>query len=81
MSRREPETQWRYLLNIDPDHLEVHDLDNEKAGKNGCQIDEIFRANNARYLRVNGENQMALWLKTNEIYDGCRYCLPKYHRK
>jgi hypothetical protein len=81
VSRRQPETQWRYLLNIDPDHLEVHDLDNEKTGENECQIDDIFRAKNARYLRVHNEDQMASWLKNNPIYDGCRYCLPRYHRK
>ena len=78
MSRRPPETQWRYLLNTDPDHLEVHDLDNEKPQ---CQIDEIIRAGNARYLRVYDEDQMASWLKNNPGYDGCYYCLPRYHRK
>ena len=78
MTRRPPETQWQYLLNTNPNHLEVHDLDKETPQ---CQIDEIIRAGNARYLKVSGEQQMADWLKKNPSYDGCYYCLPKYHKK
>jgi len=77
--RRNPQIQWRYLLNVSPDHLEVHDLDNEK---NGCQINEIINAGHAKYLtEANDENQLRVWLLRNPQYDGCRYCLPQYHRK
>ncbi len=78
MTRRQPEPQWRYLLNTDPDHLEVHDLDNEKPQ---CQIDEIIRASNAQYLRVSTEAEMAAWLREHPEYDGCYWCLRAYHRK
>ena len=76
--RRPPETQWRYLLNTNPMSLEVHDLDNEKPQ---CQIDTIIRAGHAQYLRVSTEAEMAAWLTAHPQYDGCYWCLPKYHRK
>lgn len=80
--RRYPETQWRFLLNTDPDHLEVHDLDNEKTGPFECQINEIIAANNARYLTaVNSLPELGVWLRNNPNYDGCMYCLPQFHRK
>lgn len=80
--RRNPQIQWRYLLNVSPDHLEVHDLDNEKIGPNECQINEIIRAGNAKYLtEANNEIQLRVWLLKNTQYDGCMYCLPQYHRK
>jgi hypothetical protein len=37
-------TSNRYLGNSDPDHMEVHDLNNEQPQ---CQIDEIIAAGNA----------------------------------
>ncbi len=80
--RRNPQTQWRYLLNKSPDHLEVHDLDNEQTGPSECQINEIIRAGNAEYLiNVNNETQLINWLRSNPKYDGCLYCLPHLHRK
>lgn len=80
--RRGPQTEWRYLLNVDPDHLEVHDLDNEQTGYNECQIDEIIKAKNAKYLKIPAnEGSLLSWLNQNTQYDGCRYCLPRYHRK
>jgi hypothetical protein len=36
----------RYLANRSASKREVHDLDNEKTGKNECQIDEIINAGN-----------------------------------
>jgi hypothetical protein len=74
--------KYRYLININSDHLEVHDLDNEHTGLNECQINEIINAGNARYL-VNDNTEEALrsWLKQNPSYDGCKYCLTQYHRK
>ncbi len=80
--RRGPNFNYRYLLNTDPDHLEVHDLDNEQTGANECQIDEIIAAGNAKYLvGVDTEWQLKQWLAQNPSYDGCRYCLPHLHRK
>lgn len=80
--RREPQTQWRYLRNASPDHLEVHDLDNEKTGANQCQINEIIRAKNAYYVKINGdETSLLAWLRQNPSYDGCKYCLQHLHRK
>ena len=80
--RRKPQTQWRYLLNTDPDHLEVHDLDNEQTGPNECQIDEIIQADNAEYLKAaNNEAELVNWLRQHPDYDGCMYCLPHLHRK
>jgi hypothetical protein len=80
--RRGPSFQWRYLLNTDSDHLEVHDLDNEQTGPSECQINEIIAAGNAKYLiGVNNEQQLVQWLSQNPSYDGCLYCLPHLHRK
>lgn len=77
--RRPPHTHWKYLLNVNPGHLEVHDLDNEKVG---CQIDEIVAAGHAQYLTdVNDEQQLAQWLRQHPSYDGCNYCLPHFHTK
>jgi len=82
MSRRGPNYDWRYLLNTSPSHLEVHDLDNEMTGATQCQIDEIIRAGNAKYLTAaNNEAQLIAWLRLHPDYDGCRYCLPHLHRK
>jgi hypothetical protein len=36
----------RYLGNVE--RMEVHDLDNEKSGTQGCQIDEIIKNGNDR---------------------------------
>lgn len=77
--RRRPQTQWKYLLNIDEDNKEVHDLDNEKTS---CQIGEIITANNARYLKeATNESELVQWLRQNPDYDGCAYCLQHHHRK
>ncbi len=81
MTRR-PGFNCRYLLNTDSDHLEVHDLDNEQTGANECQIDEIIKAGNAKPLTgVNNEKQLAIWFKNNPSYDGCKHCLPQFHKK
>jgi hypothetical protein len=77
--RRPPQTQWKYLLNTNPTHLEVHDLDNETAE---CQIAKIIAAGHAVYLiGVNNEAQLAQWLRQNPSWDGCGYCLPQYNWK
>lgn len=78
--RRNP--LYKYLINTNPGHLEVHDLDNEHTGFLACQIDEIIRAGHALYLNgVNNEQDLIAWLNQNPHYDGCNYCLPQYHRK
>ena len=49
---------------------EVHDLDNEKSGKNQCQIDEIIDAKNDKPYT-------SLTTAHNDGYDDCAHCLPK----
>ena len=55
----------RFVGNIDK--KEVHDLDNEKTGKNECQIDEI--------KQVRTFNPDTLDQAHGEGYDNCAYCL------
>lgn len=78
MARRYPDTNKRFIANTDSRHYEVHDLDNEKMG---CQIDELMRGGNYKYLPGNTETDLVNWFKNNPQYDGCYWCLPKYHRK
>ncbi len=77
--RRLPQTQWRFLRNADPEHLEVHDLDNEQTGSNECQIDEI---KDAYYVQIeNTKTALEAWFRANPGYDGCYWCLNEYHGK
>jgi hypothetical protein len=49
---------------------EVHDLDQEKTGKNECQIDEIIAAKNDQpYTTIKAAH--------DDGHDDCAYCLPK----
>lgn len=58
----------RYLANASPSKREVHDLDNEQTGGNGCQIDEIINAGNDRpYNDLNAAKR--------DGYDNCAKCL------
>jgi hypothetical protein len=70
--------RYRYLINDNPQRLEVHDLDNEQTGPFECQIDEI---QNYRYLVSTNESGLRSWLNENSQYDGCAYCLPNLHWK
>ena len=58
----------RYLANSNPTQLEVHDLDNEKAGANQCQIDKIIAAGHDRPYT-------SLVLAHLGGYDNCQWCL------
>ena len=58
----------RYLGNTAK--KQVHDLVNEKTGKNECQIDEIIAANNDKPYN-------SLEAAHNDGYGDCDYCLPK----
>lgn len=61
----------RYLGNAN--NKEVHDLDNEKTGKNECQIDEIITAGNDRpYDSLDAAHK--------DGYDNCAHCLGKSKR-
>jgi hypothetical protein len=60
-------TNKKYLGNSDPDHMEVHDLWNEKPQ---CQIDEIIRSGNAVIF-----NPDTLEQAHNEGYDNGAYCI------
>ena len=60
-------TEKRYLGNSDPDHMEVHDLWNEKPQ---CQIEEIIEAENAVVFDLDKLEQAH-----NEGYDNCAYCI------
>jgi hypothetical protein len=58
----------RYLGN--QSKKEVHDLDNEKTGKNECQIDEIIAAKNDKpYTTLKAAH--------DDGHGDCAYCLPK----
>lgn len=58
----------QYLANASPSKREVHDLDNEKTGRNECQIDEIITAGNDRPYNSLLEAQRA-------GYDNCAHCI------
>lgn len=52
---------------------EVHDLDNEKTGKNECQIDEIIAAKNDKpYTSFKTAH--------DDGYDDCAHCLANSKR-
>jgi hypothetical protein len=57
----------RYLGNSNPDHLEVHDLNNEQTN---CQIDEIIDAGNAVVFSPDTLDQAHA-----EGYGNCSYCI------
>lgn len=63
----------RYLANASPSKREVHDLDNEKTGRNECQIDEIINAGNDRPFNT-------LEGARGQGYDNCAYCLGRSYR-
>jgi hypothetical protein len=63
----------RYLANTSPSKREVHDLDNEKTGRNECQIDEIIRAGNDKPYN-------SLEAAKRDGYDSCAYCLKRSTR-
>lgn len=56
----------KYLANTNK--KEVHDLDNEKTGANGCQIDEIITAGHDRPYA-------SLAAAHSDGYDNCAKCL------
>jgi len=58
-------TYKEYLGNSDHDHMEVHDLGNEKPQ---CQIDKIIEAGNAVVFDPDKLEQAH-----NEGYDNCAY--------
>ena len=58
----------RFLVNANPDKLEVHDLDNEQTAANQCQIDEIIRSGKDRPYKT-------LEAAHADGYDNCRWCL------
>jgi hypothetical protein len=69
MSRRPgaPTYGKRFVGNRDPEHREVHDLDNEKVV---CQIDEIIKAGHAITFSPDTLRQA-----NQQGYDNCAYCI------
>ena len=63
----------RFLANTSPSKMEVHDLQNEKAAPNGCQIDEIIKAGNDHHYTSLGK-------AIADGYDPCAKCLPGSRR-
>ena len=63
----------RYVGNIIK--KEVHDLDNEKTGKNECQIDEIIAAGHVKTFFPD-----ALEQAYREGYDNCAHCIGSSKR-
>ncbi|HSU15833.1 hypothetical protein [Longimicrobium sp.] len=63
----------RYLANTNPSKKEVHDLDNEKTGRNECQIDEIISAGNDKpYNSQKAANDAG--------YNNCTHCIGDSER-
>ncbi|MDO8886076.1 hypothetical protein [Candidatus Oleimmundimicrobium sp.] len=60
----------RFIGNKDPDHMEVHDLDNENKN---CQIDEINKEN------VQTFNPDLVHEAQEQGFNGCYWCLRPYH--
>jgi len=58
----------QYLANTHK--MQVHDLDNEKTGKDQCQIDEIIKAGHEQPYTSNTNAK-------NAGYKDCEHCLPK----
>lgn len=58
----------RHLGNTN--NKEVHDLDKEDASPNGCQVNEIIRANHAATFKPD-----TLAEAHNQGYDNCAKCL------
>ena len=67
MARR---NSYRYLGNSSKNKMEVHDLDNEDTNPNGCQIDEIIRAEDDVRFTPDTLDQAH-----KEGYDNCDKCL------
>ncbi len=61
----------QYLRNNNPGHKEVHDLDNEQ---NSCKINEISMS----HIEMFDSLSSALY---SPEYDGCKHCLPTFHKK
>lgn len=76
MSRRSgyPYYDKRYLVNIDSDNKEIHDLDNEE---DYCHIDDIKTTN---IEMLDTESDVEQYLRKNPDFDGCFWCLRKHHR-
>ena len=75
MARRQgPPTYGRRFVG-NTDKKEVHDLDNEKIGKNQCQIDEIIAAGHARIF-----NPDTLEQAHTEGYDNGYHCIGRSKR-
>lgn len=68
----------RFICNTSPSHYEVHDLDNENTN---CQIDELIKGGNFKYLDFETKKELEGWFKANSTYDGCFWCLKEYHKK
>jgi hypothetical protein len=66
-------TGEQYLANKSSSKKEVHDLDNEKTGKNECQIDEIIDAGNDKPYT-------SLKAAKDDGYDECSHCLSNSKR-
>ena len=75
MRRSGTPTYGRRFVGNNTAKKEVHDLDNEKTGKNGCQIDEIIEAKHARTFSPDTLRQAR-----SEGYDNCAYCLKDSRR-
>jgi len=75
MARRpgHPTYSKRFMGNTNK--KEVHDLDNEKTGRNECQIDEIIQAEHAVTFTPDTLSQAH-----SEDYDNCAHCIGSSRR-
>lgn len=70
-----PYDHKRYLVNKNPSSKEIHDLDNETEH---CHIDDI-KIEHIEMLDT--ESDVKQYLRLNPDFDGCFWCLRKYHSK
>ena len=63
----------RFLANSNK--KEIHDLENEKTGENQCQISEIKPQHRIPLFTI----QMVEYYIKHNGYNGCKWCMPKYH--
>ncbi|MCI1693301.1 hypothetical protein [Aneurinibacillus aneurinilyticus] len=77
MARRyqSPFNGKRYVVNTNPKHKEIHDLDNEHTS---CDINKITTSH---IKMLDTYSEVENYIKNNPGYDGCYWCLNELHTK
>lgn len=69
----QPYNGKRYLVNTNESSKEIHDLDNESPN---CQINEIKKIH---IVMLDTEAEVKRYILNNPGFNGCYWCLRKYH--